>query len=71
MFWANSNITEYHSSYFQVWWWAHHVMGILVTGKGFLFIFRNRIWLSTGKIIEETLIQSALKQTLGDKFTFQ
>ena len=27
------HITEYHSSYFQAWWWLHHVMGMLVIGK--------------------------------------
>ena len=27
--------------------------------------------LSTGKILEENLVQSAFHQTLGDKFTFQ
>uniref|UniRef100_A0AAZ3R042 Transposase n=1 Tax=Oncorhynchus tshawytscha TaxID=74940 RepID=A0AAZ3R042_ONCTS len=31
----------------------------------------NGIELSTGKILEENLIQSAFPQTLGDKFTFQ
>jgi hypothetical protein len=32
MFVANpkQHITEYHSPYFQVEWWLHHVMGILV-----------------------------------------
>jgi hypothetical protein len=34
-------------------------------------IKRNRIELSTGKILEENLVQSAFQQTLGDKFTFQ
>ena len=27
--------------------------------------------LSTGKILEENLLESAFQQTLGDKFTFQ
>jgi hypothetical protein len=27
--------------------------------------------LSTGKILEENLVQSALHQTMGDEFTFQ
>jgi hypothetical protein len=27
------HITEYHSSYFQAWWWLYHVMGMLVIGK--------------------------------------
>ena len=27
--------------------------------------------LSTGKILEENLVQSAFHQTLGDEFTFQ
>jgi hypothetical protein len=38
--------------------------------REFLRIKRNRIELSTGKIIEETLVQSSFQQTLGDKFTF-
>ena len=29
-----------------------------------------RIELSTGKILEENLVQSAFHQTLGDEFTF-
>jgi hypothetical protein len=35
MFGANPTqyITEYRSSYFQAWWWLHHVMGMLVIGK--------------------------------------
>ena len=40
------------------------------TGK-FFMIERNGIELSTGKILEENLVQSAFQQTLGDKFTFQ
>ena len=31
----------------------------------------NGLVLSTGKFLEENLVESALKQTLGDKFTFQ
>ena len=31
----------------------------------------NGIELSTGKILEESLVQSAFQQTLGDKFTSQ
>ena len=31
----------------------------------------NGIELSTGKILEKTLVQSAFQQTLGDKFNFQ
>ena len=31
----------------------------------------NRMELSTGKILEENLVQSAFQQTLRDKFTFQ
>ena len=31
----------------------------------------NRMELSTGKILEENLVQSAFHQTLGDEFTFQ
>ena len=37
----------------------------------FFRIKRNRIELSTGKIIEENLVPSAFQQTLGAKFTFQ
>jgi hypothetical protein len=35
MFGANPTqlIAEYHYSYFQAWWWLHHVMGMLVIGK--------------------------------------
>jgi hypothetical protein len=29
------HITEYCSSYFQAWWWMHHVMGMLVIGKNY------------------------------------
>ena len=39
--------------------------------KVFFRIKRNIIELSTGKILEENLVQSASQQTLGDKFTFQ
>ena len=31
----------------------------------------NRVQLSTGKILEENLVQSTFQLTLGDKFTFQ
>jgi hypothetical protein len=31
----------------------------------------NGLEISTGKILEENLFQSAFQQTLGDKFTFQ
>ena len=31
----------------------------------------NGIELSTGKILVESLVQSAFQQTLGDKFTFE
>ena len=31
----------------------------------------NGIKLSTGKILEENLVQSAFQQTLGNEFTFQ
>ena len=34
-------------------------------------IKRNGIDLSTGKILEENLVQSAFQKTLGDKFTIQ
>uniref|UniRef100_A0AAZ3S6B0 Transposable element Tc1 transposase n=1 Tax=Oncorhynchus tshawytscha TaxID=74940 RepID=A0AAZ3S6B0_ONCTS len=39
--------------------------------REFFRIKRNRIELSTWKILEENLVQSAFQQTLGDKFTFQ
>jgi hypothetical protein len=29
------HITEYRSPYFQVWWWLHHVMGVLVISKDY------------------------------------
>jgi hypothetical protein len=31
----------------------------------------NGIVLSTGKILDENLVQSSFQQTLGDKFTFE
>ena len=37
----------------------------------FFRIKRNGIELSTGKILEENLVQSAFQQILGNKFTFQ
>jgi hypothetical protein len=43
---------------------------LLRTGE-FFRIKRNGMALSTGKIIEENLVQSAFHQTLGDEFTFQ
>uniref|UniRef100_A0AAZ3QQ22 Uncharacterized protein n=1 Tax=Oncorhynchus tshawytscha TaxID=74940 RepID=A0AAZ3QQ22_ONCTS len=49
-------------------------MGMLVIGKEegvFCWIKLNGIELSTGKIQEENLVQSAFQQTLGDKCTFQ
>jgi hypothetical protein len=27
------HISDYHSSYFQAWWWLHYVMDMLVIGK--------------------------------------
>ena len=76
MFGANSipHITEYHSPYFQAWLWLHHVMGMLVIVKDwgvFQDKKRNRMELSTGKILEENLVQSAFHQTLRDEFPFQ
>ena len=76
MFGANptQHISEYHSSYVHAGLWLHHVMGMLVIGKGLGSFFRikiNAIELSTGKILEENLFQSAFQQILGDKFTFQ
>ena len=49
-------------------------MDMLVIGRDYVFIFRmkiNRIELSTGKFLEESLVQCSCQQTLGDKFTFQ
>ena len=48
-------------------------MGMLVIFKdwGVFRIQRNGMELSTGKILEENLVQSAFCQTLGDEFTFQ
>ena len=71
MFGANptQHIIEYHSSYFQAWWWLHHVMGMLVIDKDegvFLMKKVNGIELSTGKILEENLVQSAFQHTLGN-----
>ena len=41
-------------------------------GLGSFFRIKiNRIEISTGKILVENLVQSALQKTLGDKFTFQ
>ena len=49
-------------------------MGMLLIIKGWV-VFQDKkinvIELSTGKILEENLVQSAFQQTLGDKFTFQ
>ena len=47
-------------------------MGMLVIGtwREFFRMKRKSIELSTGKIIEENLVQSAFQQTLGDKLTF-
>ena len=49
-------------------------MGMLVIGKDYGVFLRIKIIgieLSAGKILEENLFQSAIQQTLGDKFTFQ
>ena len=49
-------------------------MGMLVIVKDwgiFQDIFFYWMELSTGKILEENLLQSAFQQTLGDEFTFQ
>jgi hypothetical protein len=48
-------------------------MGMLDIGKywGDFRIKRNGMEISTGKILEENLLQSALHQTLGEKFAFQ
>ena len=58
-------ITEYHSSYFQAWWWLDHVMGMLVIGKdkGVFHVQTNlNTAISTGKILEEHLVQSVFYQ---------
>ena len=39
--------------------------------RSFWRIQKNVVELSTGKTLEENLVQSAFQQTLGDKFTFQ
>ena len=49
-------------------------MGMLVILKNwgrFQHKKHDGMELSTGKIQEENLVQSAFQQTLGDKFTFQ
>ena len=49
-------------------------MVMLVIGKDYgVFADKNK-WnraISTGKILEDNLVQSAFHQTLGDGFTFQ
>jgi hypothetical protein len=30
---TTQHITKNHSSYFQAWWWLHHVLGMLVISK--------------------------------------
>ena len=47
------------------------LMSMLDIGKEFYRMTRNRMKLSTGKILEENLLQSALHQTLGEEFIFQ
>jgi hypothetical protein len=42
-----------------------------MTREFFYYTNKNGIELSTGKILEENLVQSAFQQTLGDTFTFQ
>ena len=44
---------------------------LLPRTRQFFRIKRNRMELSTGKILEENLVQCAFQQTLEDKFTFQ
>ena len=48
-------------------------MGMLLIVKdwGVFQDKKNRMELSTGKILAETLVQYAIQQTLGDEFTFQ
>ena len=67
------HFTEYHSSYFQAWWWLHHVMGMLVIAKVYGVDDQNKqnMEICTGKILAQNLVQSAFQQTLGEKFTFQ
>ena len=43
----------------------------LARTREFFIIKRKDIAISTGKILEENLFQSAFHQKLGDKFTFQ
>ena len=43
----------------------------LARTKEFLRIKINGIEISTGKILEANLVQSAFQQTMGDTFTFQ
>ena len=47
-------------------------MGMLVIVKDLgVFQDNKEMELSTGKILEENMVQSAFQQTLGDRFTFQ
>jgi hypothetical protein len=47
-------------------------MRMLVIIKDYVvFQDNNEIQLSTGKILEKNLVQSAFQQTLGEEFTFQ
>jgi hypothetical protein len=45
-------------------------MGMLVI-MGMVMLVINGMELSTGKVLEENLVQSAFHQTLGDKRIFQ
>jgi hypothetical protein len=65
------HITEYHSPYFQAYeCYGYSCYGFSCNHEGlgsFSGYKINRMELSTGKILEENLVQSALHQTVGDK----
>jgi hypothetical protein len=60
--WGKSNTSWSTASYFQAWWWLHHVieMLVIITEWG---VFQDKK--------ERSLVQSAFHVTLGDEFTFQ
>ena len=77
-FWGKSNTTHHGVPLFifssmvvaaSFYGYACHRQG-LGSRQG-LKIKINGIQLRTGKILEESLVQSAFQQTLGDEFTFQ
>ena len=57
--------------YFQAQWWLHHVMGMLVIIKDWGVFQDKKMELTTGKVLEENLVLSAVHQTLGEEFTVQ